>query len=81
MEFLPDDLAKRAHALFSAAVRYAFEVMLWVHPDSLPLDLGADTMLDTYITMLFNDEVHTYDQVICFVEKYCEFYYSEFVMG
>lgn len=66
IETLPVDLTDRASALFMAALQYIVEVLTWNQCDNLPSDLQVDGELnDTYITMLFNDEVHTFDQVIC----------------
>ncbi|XP_061173944.1 E3 ubiquitin-protein ligase UBR2-like isoform X1 [Saccostrea echinata] len=65
IETLPVDLTDRASALFMATLRYIVELLTWSQCDNLPSDLQPEGELsDTYITMLFNDEVHTYDQVI-----------------
>jgi E3 ubiquitin-protein ligase UBR2 len=64
IESLPVDLTDRASALFMATLQYIVELLIWSQCDSLPSDLQPEGELhDTYITMLFNDEVHTYDQV------------------
>lgn len=65
IETLPVDLTDRASALFMAALQYIVEILTWNQCDNLPSDLQVEGELnDTYITMLFNDEVHTFDQVI-----------------
>ncbi|XP_048736873.2 E3 ubiquitin-protein ligase UBR2-like isoform X4 [Ostrea edulis] len=65
IETLPVDLTDRASALFMATLQYIVEILIWGQCDNLPSDLQPEGELhDTYITMLFNDEVHTYDQVI-----------------
>ncbi|XP_053394416.1 E3 ubiquitin-protein ligase UBR2-like isoform X2 [Mercenaria mercenaria] len=65
MELLPDDLTDRASALFMATLRYTVEMLTWEHSDRLPDNLQPDGELtDNYVCMLFNDEVHTYEQVI-----------------
>ena len=64
IEVLPDDLTDRASALFMATLKYAVEMLVWDQCDTLPTDLHPEGELqDTYVTMLFNDEVHTYEQV------------------
>ncbi|KAK3092305.1 hypothetical protein FSP39_001069, partial [Pinctada imbricata] len=70
IEALPDDLTDRASALFMATLKYAVEMLVWDQCDSLPHDLHPDGELhDTYVTMLFNDEVHTYEQVISTLQR------------
>lgn len=70
MEMLPDDLTDRASALFMATLRYTVEMLTWEHSDRLPDSLQPDGELtDNYVCMLFNDEVHTYEQV--FTLHYC----------
>lgn len=71
MEMLPDDLTDRASALFMATLRYTVEMLTWEHSDRLPDRLQTEGELsDSYVCMLFNDEVHTYEQVsdICGLE-------------
>ena len=64
MEMLPDELTDRASALFVAALRYTVDMLTWEQCDSLPVGLQPEGELtDHYICMLFNDEVHTYEQV------------------
>ena len=63
-------LKSRASAVFSCIMRTTTELLLWEHSDSLPSDLKPDDSKDTYITMLFNDEIHTYEQV-AYVEGRC----------
>ncbi|XP_064603615.1 E3 ubiquitin-protein ligase UBR2-like isoform X2 [Liolophura sinensis] len=65
IEALPDDLVDRASTLFMSAMQYAVELLTWEQHDSLPVGLQPEGELpNTYVTMLFNDEVHTYEQVI-----------------
>ena len=56
-------LKSRATALFRCVMTTATELLLWEHSDSLPSDLKADESRDVYVCMLFNDEIHTYEQV------------------
>ncbi|XP_052769327.1 E3 ubiquitin-protein ligase UBR2-like isoform X1 [Mya arenaria] len=70
MDSLPDLLVNRASALFLACLRYTVEILTWEQSDSLPDSLQPDGELsDTYVCMLFNDEVHTYEQVISTLQK------------
>lgn len=63
---LPVDLAERARIVYEAVLQYAYNL--------LTLEISADLRLrnlenelfdvDTYCTVLYNDEVHTFEQVI-----------------
>ena len=61
-ENLPADLRERARQIFVNTVKYAIEILTWQHCDGLPAGLQPAHMDNTYATMLFNDEVHTYEQ-------------------
>lgn len=64
LDSLPCDLIRRAEALFVATLQYAVDMMTWEQCDTLPTDLQPDGELDDlYVTILFNDEIHTFDQV------------------
>ena len=64
---LPADMQERAKQLFSVAMNYGAEMLTWESRDELPADLSVEEKEgekpDKYVTMLFNDEVHTYEQV------------------
>ena len=62
MDCLPTDLKDRAWALFEIVIRHAIDMLTWQNPVELPPGLAPDHTEDHYVTMLFNDEVHTYDQ-------------------
>nr|XP_045365352.1 E3 ubiquitin-protein ligase UBR2 isoform X6 [Camelus bactrianus] len=49
--------------------RYAVEILTWEKESELPPDLEMVEKSDTYYCMLFNDEVHTYEQVIYTLQK------------
>ncbi|XP_072588234.1 E3 ubiquitin-protein ligase UBR2 isoform X13 [Vulpes vulpes] len=49
--------------------RYAVEILTWEKESELPADLEIVEKSDTYYCMLFNDEVHTYEQVIYTLQK------------
>lgn len=64
---LPKQLAARADIVMRTVLSYCFEVLTWELSLRLPEDLAYkndEEDADDYATMLFNDEVHTYDQVI-----------------
>ena len=60
---LPSEVRDKAAQVFFMTVKYAVEILTWEVADALPKDLTQAHVDDTYITMLFNDEVHTYEQV------------------
>jgi len=45
---------------------YCIEMLMWEEPECLPATLQTEQLEeeDTFCTILFNDETHTYDQVI-----------------
>ena len=55
----------RANFLFLFLTEHAVKMLSWSREDTLPDKLRNDTTkLNTvYYTILYNDEVHTYDQV------------------
>ncbi|XP_023401428.1 E3 ubiquitin-protein ligase UBR2 isoform X10 [Loxodonta africana] len=59
----------RAYNIFAIMFRYAVEILTWEKEDELPADLEMVENSDTYYCMLFNDEVHTYEQVIYTLQK------------
>uniref|UniRef100_UPI00358E1268 E3 ubiquitin-protein ligase UBR2 n=1 Tax=Myxine glutinosa TaxID=7769 RepID=UPI00358E1268 len=69
VSLLPSDLACRARELFSICLCYASDLLTWEGVDSLPAKLRILSCSGTYCCMLFNDEVHTYDQVIYTLQK------------
>jgi len=44
-------------------VEYAADLLTWTECNCLPDGLRGPYTNNVYITMLFNDEVHTYEQV------------------
>ncbi|KAI0239315.1 E3 ubiquitin-protein ligase UBR2 [Lamellibrachia satsuma] len=66
---LPAALRQRACQLFRVAVEYAADLLTWTECNSLPDGLRGPHTNNVYITMLFNDEVHTYEQVITTLER------------
>nr|CAD7425225.1 unnamed protein product [Timema monikensis] len=71
---LPEDVAERARITFSAVLKYAYDLLTLAHSPGLPSELrvnefeddplGFWNAPDTYCTVLFNDETHTFEQVI-----------------
>ncbi|CAG0889985.1 unnamed protein product [Darwinula stevensoni] len=74
---MPPDLVERARIVFSTVLRYAYEMLTTDLALNLPSDLqlkeeerdpihlmGLFESSDTYAAVMFNDETHTYDQVI-----------------
>lgn len=71
---LPQDVIDRAVFIFEAVLKYCYELLSMEHTPGLPSDLtlndtdenplGLLATADTYCTVLYNDEIHTFDQVI-----------------
>ncbi|KAM9365047.1 LOW QUALITY PROTEIN: E3 ubiquitin-protein ligase UBR2 [Pholidichthys leucotaenia] len=65
---LSADLVSRAFSLFSVVLKYCVDLLTWDQEDRL-LGLDPREKSDTFYCMLFNDEVHTYEQVIYTLQK------------
>ena len=64
IEKLPNDLVNRSSAVLLACLGYAVQMLTWDQCDTLHDNLQPEGELsDTYLCMIFNDEVHTYEQV------------------
>ncbi|XP_058788603.1 E3 ubiquitin-protein ligase UBR2 [Phymastichus coffea] len=75
---LPEDMAERAAVAFRAVLKYCYDLLSIEHSPGLPADLCAKSRSDeaelgelggaagndTYCTVLFNDETHTFELVI-----------------
>uniref|UniRef100_A0A3P8UV54 E3 ubiquitin-protein ligase n=1 Tax=Cynoglossus semilaevis TaxID=244447 RepID=A0A3P8UV54_CYNSE len=66
---LPADQVARAHSIFFIILKYAVDLLTWEREELLPPGLEPLDKADTYYCMLFNDEVHTYEQVIYTLQK------------
>ncbi|ELW66039.1 E3 ubiquitin-protein ligase UBR2 [Tupaia chinensis] len=66
---LSEDVIARTYNIFAIMFRYAVEILTWEKESELPTDLETAEKSDTYYCMLFNDEVHTYEQVIYTLQK------------
>lgn len=67
----PQDLINRAESVFTAVLQYCYEILTLEHSPGLPANLklkdGEElNFVDTelYCTVLYNDETHTFEQVI-----------------
>ncbi|KAM6956516.1 E3 ubiquitin-protein ligase UBR2 isoform 1-T1 [Aplochiton taeniatus] len=66
---LSADMIARCYNIFSIILKYAVDMLTWDKEDELPQGLEPPNRGDTYYCMLFNDEVHTYEQVIYTLQK------------
>ncbi|XP_041866018.1 E3 ubiquitin-protein ligase UBR2 isoform X2 [Melanotaenia boesemani] len=66
---LSSDMVARGYSIFSIILKYAVDMLTWEQEDQLPAGLEPQGKGDTYYCMLFNDEVHTYEQVIYTLQK------------
>ncbi|KAL6265276.1 hypothetical protein P5V15_002056 [Pogonomyrmex californicus] len=78
---LPGDIAERAVVAFEALLEYCYELLTLRYTVALPsnlcirdtafysLTLDQLDIFDTYCTVLFNDEHHTFDQVITMLTR------------
>uniref|UniRef100_A0A8C2F0Z4 E3 ubiquitin-protein ligase n=1 Tax=Cyprinus carpio TaxID=7962 RepID=A0A8C2F0Z4_CYPCA len=66
---LSDEMIARTYNVFSIILKYAVDMLTWEKEDELPEGLEPPARGDTYYCMLFNDEVHTYEQVIYTLQK------------
>ncbi|XP_068457943.1 E3 ubiquitin-protein ligase UBR2 isoform X2 [Clinocottus analis] len=72
VSLLPADMAARGFSIFSILLKYAVDLLTWNQENQenlLPAGLEPPSRQDTYYCMLFNDEVHTYEQVIYTLQK------------
>lgn len=66
---LPQDLIDRATQLFGFLLDYIFEILSIEKDEQLPFHLKSDPSSDDYVTMLYNDEVHSYEDVTGTLKK------------
>uniref|UniRef100_A0A672TAA7 E3 ubiquitin-protein ligase n=1 Tax=Sinocyclocheilus grahami TaxID=75366 RepID=A0A672TAA7_SINGR len=66
---MSEEMIARTHNVFSIILKYAVDMLTWDKEDELPEGLEPPLRGDTYYCMLFNDEVHTYEQVIYTLQK------------
>lgn len=82
LNFLTHDMEKRAYLVFEYVLRYARALLTLEHSPILPADLDSDENLmddlysiyknqeDSFCTVLYNDETHTFDQVITTLTRF-----------
>lgn len=61
---LPVDLLERGIDVYNVVLNYCIDIICWDKTDELPDYLNVSCNEDIFATMLFNDEVHTYEEVI-----------------
>lgn len=61
---LPVDIVDRGFDLYNVVLNYCIDLICWDKTDELPDYLDVSCNQDTFATILFNDEVHTYEEVI-----------------
>jgi len=63
---LDDNIRRRFELVVKAIINYCYEILCWENMEDLPKDLESEeaSKLDYHATVLFNDEIHTFDQVI-----------------
>ncbi|GIY02969.1 e3 ubiquitin-protein ligase UBR2 [Caerostris darwini] len=70
LDRLPIDLIERFRLVLKIILKYCQTMLTWEQPVNLPADLqfplqnNTSDYPDTYCTILYNDETHTYEQVI-----------------
>lgn len=68
----------RLRLVTESVLTYAYQLLTWNKHTQLPTDLEvsspSDLKKDLYVTMLYNDETHTYEQVGDALKKlkYCQ---------
>ncbi|KAJ8911051.1 hypothetical protein NQ315_004698 [Exocentrus adspersus] len=63
---LPEDLVERTRIVFNAVLWYAYRLLNTEQISDIRLGGSSDNFfdIDTYCTILYNDEIHTFEQVI-----------------
>ncbi|CAG9856266.1 unnamed protein product [Phyllotreta striolata] len=68
---IPDGMLDRARIAFKTVLWYCYRRLNTEEISDLKLGLGNDNIfdIDTYCTILYNDEIHTFEQVISTLTK------------
>ncbi|XP_044285628.1 E3 ubiquitin-protein ligase UBR2 isoform X2 [Varanus komodoensis] len=66
---LSEEMIAKVYNVFAIMFQYAVDVLTWEKENELPPGLEMVKKNDIYYCMLFNDEVHTYEQVIYTLQK------------
>uniref|UniRef100_A0A3B3CHS1 E3 ubiquitin-protein ligase n=1 Tax=Oryzias melastigma TaxID=30732 RepID=A0A3B3CHS1_ORYME len=64
-----DGHTEEVRKVFFIILKYAVDLLTWEQEDQLPAGLEPPYRADTYFCVVFNDEVHTYEQVIYTLQK------------
>lgn len=68
LDRLPTDIVERLRLVMQVTLQYCHRMLTWESALNLPSELqppGSDSLhTDVYATVLYNDEIHTYEQVI-----------------
>lgn len=81
LNFLTNDMEKRAYLVFQYVLCYARALLTLEHSPMLPVELESDDITDdlysiyknqedSFCTVLYNDETHTFDQVITTLTRF-----------
>lgn len=81
LNFLTIDMEKRAHIIFKFVLNYARTLLTLEQSPMLPIEYDSDAPLDDlytlyknqedcFCTVLYNDETHTFDQVITTLSRF-----------
>ncbi|CAK9304522.1 unnamed protein product [Gordionus sp. m RMFG-2023] len=61
---LSQNLVNRAGSVLMSTIQYSVLMLTWQDPLNLPPALDSIAPNENHVTMLYNDEIHTYEQVI-----------------
>ncbi|XP_050524886.1 E3 ubiquitin-protein ligase UBR2 [Daktulosphaira vitifoliae] len=81
INILTIDMEARARLIFEYVLRYARSLLTLEHPPMLPVELDSEDIADdlysiynnqedSFCTVLYNDETHTFDQVITTLTRF-----------
>lgn len=66
-DIVPHDMQARLRLVTESVLTYGYQLLTWNKHTQLPTDLEValpgGQRKDLYVTMLYNDETHTYEQV------------------
>ncbi|CAH1114121.1 unnamed protein product [Psylliodes chrysocephalus] len=68
---LPEDMKERARIVFKAVLWYSYRLLNSEQISDIRLGVTSENFfdIDTYCTILYNDEIHTFEQVISTLTK------------
>ncbi|XP_022649941.1 E3 ubiquitin-protein ligase UBR2-like isoform X1 [Varroa jacobsoni] len=75
-DIVPHDMQARLRLVTESVLTYGYQLLTWNKHTQLPTDLEValpgGQRKDLYVTMLYNDETHTYEQVITSLSRAIE---------